>query len=159
MAAWRTLAALGFLLALGSVSQAGASQTEPIYQIQADDAEMNAAKAHGIASLPEFYARLAHPGADEREFMVKFDIVPGDRVEYVWATNLDRSTSPMTGVLVNQPEETADRIGTRVPIPEADIIDWSYRRGRVTQGNFTTRVLLQHMPPNEAAAIRNYLGW
>ena len=112
---------------------------------------MNAAKARGIASLPEFYAHLAHPGAGETEFMVKFDIVPGDRAELVWARDLDRFTSPMTGVLVNQPEETADQVGARVPLPEADIIDWSYRRGRVAQGHFTTRVLLRHMSPDETA--------
>ena len=120
---------------------------------------MNAAKARAIASLPEFYARLARPAADETEFMIKFDILPGEDAEFVWAADLDRSASPMTGVLLNQPEQTAHRIGQRVPIAEADIIDWTYRKGRVMQGGFTNRVLLERMPPDEAAAFRNYLGW
>lgn len=159
MTAWRTLVALGCLVLLGCGGDAGANEAEPVYQIRASDPEMNEAKARAIATLPEFYAHLARPAADETEFMVKFDIVPGDEVEFVWATDLDRSTSPMTGVLVNQPEQTAHRIGQRVPIPEAVIIDWTYRKGRVTQGGLTNRVLLERMPADEAASFRNYLGW
>jgi uncharacterized protein YegJ (DUF2314 family) len=65
----------------------------------------------------------------------------------------------MTGVLINQPERGPHRIGQRVPIPEADIIDWTYRKGRVMQGGLTNRVTLAHLPPDEAASLRNYLGW
>jgi uncharacterized protein YegJ (DUF2314 family) len=91
--------------------------------------------------------------------MVKFDILPGEDDEYVWAEGLDRSSTPMTGILLNQPEETEHVLGQRVPIPEGDVIDWSYRKGRVVQGGFTSRALLRHMPPDEAAAMRNQLGW
>ena len=155
---------LGLLLAVcgqpgASGQAAAAAEPEPIYNVSAEDAEMNAAKAQGIATLPEFYRHLAAPAADESEFMIKFDIQPGDEAEFVWATDLDRSTSPMTGVLVNQPIHTDHQLGQRVAIPEADIIDWTYRRGRVMQGGFTNRVLLARMPPDEAAAMREYLGW
>jgi uncharacterized protein YegJ (DUF2314 family) len=157
-------AVAGCLLALGCADRAGANQeagnqAEPIYQISAEDAEMNAAMARGRATLQEFYARLASPAADETEFIIKFDIAPGDDVEYVWASDLDRSTSPMTGVLTNQPEQTTHEIGDRVPIPEADIVDWMFRRGRVMQGGFTARVLLKHMTPEDAASQRAYFGW
>ena len=133
--------------------------SDPIYEVSEDDAEMEAAMRQAIASLPGFYRRLADPAADETEFMVKFDILPGEDNEYVWAGELDRSSTPMTGVLMNQPEATDHRLGQRVPIPESDIIDWSYRKGRVVQGGFTSRALLRHMPPDEAAAMRNQLGW
>lgn len=91
--------------------------------------------------------------------MVKFDIDPTDRAEYVWAEELDRSGRVMTGILVNQPVQTDDRLGDRVSIPEARIIDWSYRVGRVTQGSFTNRVLLGRIPAKEAESMREYLGW
>ena len=133
--------------------------TDTVYQVGEDDEEMNAATRQAIAGLPAFYDRLADPAADETEFMIKFDILPGEEAEYVWAGELDRSSTPMTGVLMNQPEATDHQLGQRVPIPEADIIDWSYRKGRVVQGGFTSRALLRHMPPDEAAAMRNQLGW
>ena len=163
---WRLVGLLGLLLAIGGQPvvaaadlAAGSGETEPIYNVHADDAEMNGAKARAIASLPEFYQRLAAPAAGEGEFMIKFDILPGDEAEFVWATDLDRSTVPMTGILINQPIYTDHQLGQRVPIAEGDIIDWTYRRGAVMQGGFTNRVLLQRMPPDEAAAFRAYLGW
>lgn len=131
-----------------------------IIYVDADDAEMNGAKQRARAALPQFYARLADPADDESEFMIKFDIVPGEEeAEFVWAGQLDRSASPMTGVLVNQPELTDHRVGQRVAIPEVDIIDWSYVKGGTMQGDFTDRVLIDRMPSAEAAHERSLRGW
>ncbi len=158
-------AAVAALLAVGCDKAAtdGNGQsggvTDAVYEVSPADEEMNAARRQAIGSLPSFYARFADPAADETEFMVKFDILPGEDNEYVWAGQLDRSSTPMTGVLMNQPEATEHALGQRVPIPEGDIIDWSYRKGRVVQGGFTSRALLRHMPADEAAAMRNQLGW
>lgn len=164
MGDWRQIFAIGFLLSFGCADIAGANQEhenrpDGIYRVGADDADMNAAKARAIATLPKFYSRFANPTANDSDFMIKFDIVPGEAAEYVWATDLDRSTTPMTGILENQPEETTHQIGDRVPIPESSIIDWMYRRGRVMQGGFTVRVLLDRMSPEDAAAERQHLGW
>jgi len=146
--------------ALALAPQAGAAQSEePIYQVRNDDAAMNAAIAEGRRTLPSFYRRLAAPEPGDGEFMVKFDIDPSDRFEFVWAVSLDRSTSPMTGILINQPVNTSDRPGDRVTIAESSIIDWGYRTGGVMQGNFTNRVLLRQMPPAEADDYRRFLGW
>jgi len=65
----------------------------------------------------------------------------------------------MTGVLVNQPVYTDHRLGQRVAIDEADVIDWSYSRGRIVQGAFTQRVLIDRMPAADAAALRDAMGW
>jgi uncharacterized protein YegJ (DUF2314 family) len=139
---------------------AGKTEDEPaIIGVRSDDPEMNAAIARGRAGLPAFYRRLASPQAGDSEFMVKFDIDPTDRVEFVWAMELDRSGRGMTGILINQPIYTNDRRGDRVSIPDDRVIDWSYRIGRVTQGSFTNRVLLGRMPAEDAAAYREYLGW
>lgn len=142
-----------------NAAAAPAQQDEHVYQVNSDDAAMNAAIAQGRRTLPDFFRRLAVPQPGDSEFSVKFDILPGDGVEYVWAVDLDRSTRPMTGILVNQPLYTNDRQGDRVAIPEGSIIDWGYRTGGVMQGNFTNRVLLGHMSAEEAAAYRRYLGW
>ncbi|HYG29459.1 MAG TPA: DUF2314 domain-containing protein [Allosphingosinicella sp.] len=147
--------------ALGLAPPAATAQAEePIYQVRSDDAAMNSAIAEGRRTLPSFYRRLAAPQAGDRDFMVKFDIDPSDRFEFVWAVSLDRSGSPMTGILINQPVNTGDRPGDRVRIAESSIIDWGYRTSSgVMQGNFTNRVLLRQMPPAEADDYRRFLGW
>jgi uncharacterized protein YegJ (DUF2314 family) len=154
------IAAAAMLLAVtAGAAPAAAQQQEPIYEVRGDDPEMNAAMARAIGELPAFYARLANPGEGEIEYRVKFDILPGEGAEYVWAGDLDRSTTPMTGVLVNQPRFTDHRLGQRVPIPEADIIDWSYMRGGVMQGAYTQRVIVDRLEPAERARLRAMLGW
>jgi uncharacterized protein YegJ (DUF2314 family) len=150
---------LALLMALAGGSVARAQEPDRIVNVAADDPEMNAAKARAIATLPDFYQHLARPAADESRFMVKFDILPGDEAEFVWATDLRRSGGTMTGELINQPAFTEDQLGDRVAIAEADIIDWAYFRSSVMQGSFTNRVLIDRMPPDEAAEYRRALGW
>jgi uncharacterized protein YegJ (DUF2314 family) len=153
---------LGFaslLLAAAAAPALAAEPKEKIYQVEAADPEMNAAKARAVAELPAFYRALAAPSAGEGEFMVKFDIVPGEEVEFVWAGQLDRSSRPMEGILLNQPEEVSGKPGDRVEIAESDIVDWTYRKDGVMQGGYTNRVLLGRMPADDAAAYRAYLGW
>jgi uncharacterized protein YegJ (DUF2314 family) len=147
------------LLAAVAAPPAAAEQKDGIYQVETLDPEMNAAKARAIAELATFYAALAAPSAGEGEFMIKFDILPGDEAEFVWAGDIDRSARPMTGTLLNQPAQGTAKPGDRVAIAESDIIDWTYRKGKVMQGGYTNRVLLGRMPADEAAAYRNYLGW
>lgn len=159
MRSMRIAVAALLLLAAGSGGPAAAQEQDRVYRVRADDAQMNAAMGRAIAELPAFYARLAAPGDGESDFRVKFDIMPGDEAEYVWAGELDRSTRPMTGVLVNQPRFTSHRLGQRVPIQDADIIDWSYMRGGVMQGAYTQRVLVDRLEPGERARIRALLGW
>lgn len=154
----------GVLLALalafgGGAGMASAQERETIVNVDSTDAAMNAAKAKAIATLPGFYARLAAPGRGESQFMIKFDILPGDDAEFVWATDLQRSGGSMTGVLINQPAYTDDKLGDRVRIAEADIIDWAYFRGKVLQGGYTNRVLLTLLPPDQAEALRRNFGW
>jgi uncharacterized protein YegJ (DUF2314 family) len=157
------------LLLSGSAGGAAAGQTprppaaeqerERVVNVQPDDAEMNAAKLRAISELPDFYRHLANPGRGERGFMIKFDIVPGDGVEYVWASDIDRSTTPITATLVSHPELTRDQAGDRVRIANADIIDWIYFRDGIAQGAYTQRVLLNHMSSAEAAELRANMGW
>jgi uncharacterized protein YegJ (DUF2314 family) len=157
------LSRIGFgfvpLLLAAAAPSLAAEPKDEIYQVEADDSEMNAAKARAKAELPAFYRALAAPSADEGEFRVKFDIVPGDEVEFVWAGQLDRSSRPMTGILLNKPEQAAGKPGDRVKIAEGDIVDWHYRKGGVMQGGHTDRVLLGRMPAADAAAYRAYMGW
>jgi uncharacterized protein YegJ (DUF2314 family) len=150
---------LALMLAVGGAAAARAQEEDTIVQVAAEDAEMNAAKARAIASLPGFYSRVAAPRRGDSRFMIKFDILPGDEAEFVWASELERSGGAMTGVLINQPVYTDDKLGDRVPIAEADIIDWGYFSGEVLQGSYTNRVLIKRLPAEQAEELRRAYGW
>jgi uncharacterized protein YegJ (DUF2314 family) len=121
------------------------------------DPKMSAARAQAKAQLPEFLQRLSSPAPDESNFVVKFDLQ--NTGEFIWATDLVMENGRLTGVLANTPLHPDYRMGQRVPIPEAAIADWGYFRGNVMQGNFTTRVQLDVMAPEEAREVRQRLGW
>jgi len=146
--------------AAGPLSAQDAPKDSLVY-VDAGDPKMQAAKRQGRATLPTFFAHLASPGADEGDFALKFNLTP-DRsgAEFIWAGELqvDRS-GKITGVLNNVPVDTRFTQGQRVTIDRALIVDWGYRKGAVYQGNYTTRELLNRMPPEEAAQIRAALGW
>ena len=128
-----------------------------VAMVEPTDAAMAAAVERARAELPAFFARLAAPGPDEDSFSVKFGL-PG-REEFIWAGDLRREGGQWSGALNNVPLNPAYRQGQRVPIADADIIDWTYRRGSAMQGHHTTRVILASMPEDQAAGIRAALGW
>ena len=121
-----------------------------------DNPRMVAARDRARAELPDFFARMAAPAADEQNFHVKFDLGDG---EYIWADRLSRENGRLTGRLTNTPLNTNFVLYQRVPIPEAAIYDWGYFRGPVMQGNYSTRVQLDFMAPAEAQQIRTAFGW
>jgi uncharacterized protein YegJ (DUF2314 family) len=123
------------------------------------DPEMEAAKREGRATLPEFYRHFAAPARDESMFSVKFDLLPGPEVEYIWAHVSKRDGELLLGELTNDPIATGYRYGQAMRIREADVIDWQYLKGSRMQGHYTTRVLIDRMPPEDAAQVRAALGW
>jgi uncharacterized protein YegJ (DUF2314 family) len=150
------------LLALSLLAAAAPVQEDrrsAIVDVAADDAEMEAAKRKGRATLPEFYRHLAAPGPDESMFSVKYDLLPGEEAEFIWAKVTARDGATLKGTLSNVPLAPGYRLGQAVTIREADIIDWQYRKGGVVQGHHTTRVLIDRMPAAEAAEYRAALGW
>ncbi len=132
---------------------------DEVIKVAPDDAAMEAAKREGRRTLPEFWQHQAKPAADESMFSVKFDLLPGPAAEYIWASVATRDADGVVGVLGNVPEAPGYSIGQSVKINEADIIDWQYRKGTRMQGHYTTRVLLDQMPPAEAQEYRTALGW
>lgn len=127
----------------------------------ANDVEMNAARAEARRTLPQFFAALTNPAADEGYFMLKFDLLASpDEAEHIWAEEIAvADDGTITGVLANVPLADGFRVGQRVTIARDAISDWGFLRGRVMQGNFTTRVMLHDMPAAQAGEIKQSLGW
>lgn len=130
-----------------------------IARIDHDDPDMQAAVRQARQSLPAFFAKWARPADDEYGFALKFNLTPKGDAEFIWADQLKRVDGKLSGVLTDDPLAQDFKIGQRVPIADADIIDWTYFKGTVAQGHVTTKVLFKTLSREEANDVRDYLGW
>jgi uncharacterized protein YegJ (DUF2314 family) len=152
-------------LVLGALPVEGCQQTGPqdrtdVVMFEMTDVEMEAAKAKGQATLPEFFRHLASPAGDENDFGVKFNLTPDGEAEYIWANHLHvGADGRLSGALANQPIDERFQLGQRVTIERSEIVDWSYFKRDVAKGHYTTRVMLDRAMPEQAREIRATLGW
>ncbi|MBO9714026.1 DUF2314 domain-containing protein [Sphingomonas sp.] len=155
------LAAAALALAAAMAPGAAHAQVEDrVVNVSAQDKAMNDAIAHGRATVGEFFAHYGSPAKDESDFVVKFDLLPeSDRAEFIWAKVLERTPRGARVQLINEPADTRFQLGQELTLADGQIVDWGYFKGPVMQGGFTTRVLLDHVAPEEAAAIRKAYGW
>lgn len=130
---------------------------DPIVNIEADDTEMNAAKAEAQRTLPEFLAVLANPPAGVGNFGFKY---PLGGWEHIWVDDVRREGNFLTGTLGNDPVQKGYSLGEKVRVPLNKVSDWGYSTpDGVVQGHRTTKVLLGRMPKEQAEQIKAQMGW
>jgi uncharacterized protein YegJ (DUF2314 family) len=158
----RLLALAGLTLlqpAAALFAQADSSDNGNIVRIESSNAEMAAAVRQARQDLLAFFEKMARPASGEHDFALKFNLDPKGEAEFIWADQLRLDNGKLTGVLTDDPLTAGYKIGQRVPIADADIIDWAYFKGRVAQGHVTTKVLLKQMSRDDANGVRDYLSW
>lgn len=149
-------------LAITVMSTTAACQASPqekredIVDFSADDKEMNAAKAEAQKTLPTFLAILANPAPGTDMIGFKYPL-GGD--EHIWVDNVKRDGDYLTGTLSNVPVKEGYQLGDAVRVPIKDVSDWAAQVDGKMQGHYTTRVILSHIPPEDAAAIKAQFGW
>jgi len=152
-----TLAALALIAPMAAQAQ---ELDDKITYVRADDPVMKAAVAEARRRLPEFLAHLANPAPGERGFTIKYDLLPEpDKGENIWVDVISSSPGFILGRLANVPLDPRFKLGEKVTVAHAEILDWGYIRDGVMQGNFTTRALLPRYSPEEADQIRKAYGW
>ena len=149
------------VIALAAASLApAAAQAQSVIGIRSDDATMNAAIAKGRETLPDFWAHFAKPGPGESGFTIKYNLTAdGGDPEFIWAEVISRAPGVTIARLANTPRDSRWKLGEKVSVRDADIIDWGYYRNGVMQGHYTTRALLPHLDPAQAEAIRKAYKW
>ncbi|MDF7777662.1 DUF2314 domain-containing protein [Sphingomonas sp. AOB5] len=130
-----------------------------IVDVAKGDPEMVAAIAKARAELPAFFRRSAAPGPGETYFLIKYNLTPQGVAEFIWAEVISHQGETTLARLINNPRAPGFAKGQQVTVRTADIIDFGYVKNGVMQGNYTTRVVLPHMAPAEAAALRRAYGW
>ncbi|MES2988184.1 MAG: DUF2314 domain-containing protein [Pseudomonadota bacterium] len=127
--------------------------------VAANDPEMRAAIAEAKRGLPVFFGHATSPGPGETRFIVKYDIIPEDNAEFVWAEIISHRGDVSIAKLLNAPADRRLKLGDQVTIRDAQLIDWAYFRDGEMQGGATMRVLISRMEPAEAAEMLKRFGW
>ena len=132
-------------LSAAVVSLAACSQPDRAVWLSKDDRSLDAASTTAKDTLPVFWAKFDARPADVRESLVKVGYpTRHGGIEYLWMDVASHSGSTVQGRLANEPEDVAGvHAGQDVSVETSKIVDWSYRKGGLYYGQFTTRVLLE----------------
>jgi len=152
------------LAAVGSLATTAACDAgrkdDPVVNVEATDATMNAAIAEARAALPRFWALYEGDPVVNATAGLKVGFpVKGGGHEHMWLNTIKREGAVITGVLGNDPAFIPSmKLGDVVTIDPALISDWSYERNGRLYGSYTTRVLVGQMSAEEAAPYRKMLS-
>jgi uncharacterized protein YegJ (DUF2314 family) len=128
--------------------------------VPSQDAEMSAAMAKARASLDEFLAIAANPPPGTDQFKLKVMLRDGNTIEHVWVTPFRATAEGFEGMLANEPRAVwTVRAGQNLRFTREQISDWGYVRQGEQVGSFTVCVLLERMPSEQAAQLRQMHGF
>lgn len=120
--------------------------------VSADDPEMLAAMNKAQETLSVFINALNAPASRERQLLVKARFIEGDEVEHMWIADLSMQGNSFNGVLADEPVRIKKlKFKQPISVTRDQISDWMIIHDGVAKGSFTTRVLLNRMPPEQRA--------
>jgi uncharacterized protein YegJ (DUF2314 family) len=135
----------------------GAAGDDQVMGFSPLDQAMNGAVAEARRTLPLFWAALESGDGDR--YSLKAEFPSRDASEHMWVRDIRRTASGYSGVLQNQPLDIPGmNLGDRVTFTERQISDWSYVKGGLLWGAYTTRVMVDHMTPEEQSDWRRILS-
>jgi uncharacterized protein YegJ (DUF2314 family) len=124
---------------------------DPTIKFDTDDPEMNAAIQKARASLPKFWLKFTNHKIEEQGFNLKVRIVDYNGSEHFWCGDIKGEPAKPTCVIDNEPDTVESvKMGERIDVDTAAISDWMYTRGEKIIGGQTIKVMLPHLPPEEA---------
>jgi len=151
-----------FTLLCASIAFVGCSKsekTDKTIHVEDNDAAMNAAIAKARETLPKFWAAFDNPGPGVENFSLKVKIKDGKEVEHFWTEKVEKKDGKIFANIANDPDLVHNvKLGDRIEIPEADISDWFYMQNGKMVGNYTLRVLFEHMSADEVQKYKALLA-
>lgn len=125
-----------------------------------DEQKMQQAIAEARSTLDTFLDRFRHPQPGDDAFHLKVKIEDKNGVEYFWVSDLKLAAEPYSGKIADEPGIVkAVSFGQEYRFTRSDVSDWMYMANGKMQGNYTLKVELESMPPQEAEALKKQIGW
>lgn len=158
-----TLALIGATVLANIGDGASADDAGPVVTLQAGHLAMSDAEAAAQRHFDRFLVHvLQHDGATLEGAAVKIAVPTGDgQAEVIWVTPFAKAKdAAFIGVFANAPKDIPGAsAGDAIIFERSQVRDWSFM-GDDTKlyGSFTTRVLLPHIPREQAAQIAAVLS-
>ncbi|MGE0743166.1 MAG: YegJ family protein [Hyphomonadaceae bacterium] len=159
------LIAVALSFALTSPAVAQKQDNPPVVEDQVmgyhdSDERMNRAIEQARALLPLFVEEFRSANTQARgAFTVKAGLTTSDGGrEHIWVADLSLEGDRFIGNLINEPYDLPGlSLGSRVEVPLDIISDWTIATPDGVYGGFTTRVMIDDMPPDQAQRYREGL--
>ena len=158
METWQTLF-LTLILASPAVAVHAQSDGQGA-GISTGDIEMSAAVAAARQILAIYWQAFEDPTAQATLLALKVSVPFGNNGnEHLWVDKIAATAEGgYTGQLISEPEWAEMTLGEMITFDESKISDWSYWQDDHLHGNYTTRAMLPHLTPEEAAQISALLA-
>jgi len=125
-----------------------------------DEKKMEQAIADARSTFDDFLARFRSPQPGDEAFHLKVRIEDKNGVEYFWVSDLKLDSEPYSGNIADEPGIVKKvTFGQKYSFTRSEVSDWMYMANGKMQGNYTLRVELESMPPEEAEALKKKIGW
>lgn len=130
---------------------AGAGSSDPM---------QDAATELAQKSLPHFVQTLqAGAASGASNFSVRLPVVHQERVEYLWMSVDALEGDNFKGRISNDPSLVGNVVkGQAYSVNRSTVADWMYFQNGRMHGNYTARVMLDTMPPEEASRLRGVMA-
>ncbi len=134
-------------------------KSDGTFYVRSEDAEMSEAIATARRTLPDYWDVFEKRSLGEADFSLKVKISDSHGSEHFWLVDVTRENGVVYGTLDNDPTVvTTVKAGDRFSVSMEDVSDWGYFRNGKMHGKHTLRVLLKHMPPQEAEMYRRIMA-
>lgn len=160
----RAVLALACVLLAGTYPTLGAARAAggqaSIVAYEGHSAAMTAAIAAARKTLPNAIEAATRRGDISPALSLKVTFQVSTGREHIWVDSIRRTADGFAGILANEPRYLAGkRMGSSVDFSRDSIIDWSLTGadGRWF-GQYTTRVMLPDLPPDEVRRIEARLA-
>jgi len=137
----------------------GQSQTAPrpikenVVAYHTGDERMHAARQKARDTIPRFMALMK--AKTEATHTVKFPLTQNGATEHIWLQVAAYKDGKFIGLLSNEPVNGATyKIGDRMDVAASDVEDWMVVDGQDIYGGYSTRLILDDMPPENAAPLK-----
>lgn len=125
-----------------------------------DAKKMEQAIAEARSTFDDFLARFRNPQPGDEGFHVKVKIEDDNGVEHFWVSDLKLDAEPYSGAIADEPGVVKKvTLGQTYSFTRGEVSDWMYIADGKMQGNYTLRVVMESMPPEEAEAMKKKIGW
>ena len=129
-----------------------------IFHSPTSDSTMQDAIAAARASTASFVARMEAPQPGDHNFGIKFPFRDGEEVEHMWVSDVRREGDEFVGIVEADAQLVGNVTkGATVRVPMSEISDWGFSNGAAIHGNYTTRVMLDTLPPPMRRALASRL--